>query len=341
MIRRRRLYRHVLIGFAVIGLSTAVPLAAASATSRGHVAAPRTTISLSSTTLLTGQRITASIVVVPRAAGRLVVLQRQGVGHWRNVVEAVTNQRGMVVVHATLTAIGYYKLRASVAATSAEPLLISHTVKIQIEPNYAGSTLVPGSTGAQVLALQDRLTQLGYWVGTPNGNFGDATEEAVFAFQKVAGLPPNGNVGASTVAALEAGDLPTPHSTSGYVIEIDLTKDVVMFVNDGVIRYVINTSTGGGYTYVEGGVSEVATTPTGHFSIYKVVNGTVTDTLGTLWRPRFFYEGFAIHGDSYVPATAVSHGCARLSNEAIDWIWANNLAPIGTSVWVYGTTPGQ
>jgi lipoprotein-anchoring transpeptidase ErfK/SrfK len=42
-----------------------------------------------------------------------------------------------------------------------------------------------------------------------------------------------------------------------------------------------------------------------------------------------------VHGDSDVPPYPVSHGCARVSNEAIDWIWSNNLAPIGTEVWVY------
>jgi len=338
MIRRRWLHRHLFICFAIIGLTAAIP-AAAGATGTERVASPRSTISLRSTTLLTGQQITASIVVVPRIAGRLVVLQRQGLGHWRNLAEAVTNRKGTVVVHTTLKAVGYYKLRASVTATAVEPLVISPTVKVDIEPNYAGKVLTAGDTGAQVLALQERLTQLGYWVGTPNGNFGDATQQAVFALQKVAGISPDGDVGASTVAALEAGDVPTPRSTSGNMIEIDLAKDLVMFVNDGVVQYVLNTSTGGGYTYVENGATDVATTPTGMFSIYKAVDGTVTDTLGTLWRPRFFYEGFAIHGDSYVPAIPVSHGCARVSNEAIDWIWANNLAPIGTKVWVYGASP--
>jgi lipoprotein-anchoring transpeptidase ErfK/SrfK len=35
----------------------------------------------------------------------------------------------------------------------------------------------------------------------------------------------------------------------------------------------------------------------------------------------------------------VSHGCSRVSDEAINWIWANNLLPIGTDVWVYGNNP--
>ncbi|HVA73292.1 MAG TPA: L,D-transpeptidase [Acidimicrobiales bacterium] len=61
----------------------------------------------------------------------------------------------------------------------------------------------------------------------------------------------------------------------------------------------------------------------------------VVSALGELWRPKFFNSGFAIHGDSYVPPVPVSHGCVRVGNEAIDWIWAQNLAPLGTAVWVY------
>ena len=31
-----------------------------------------------------------------------------------------------------------------------------------------------------------------------------------------------------------------------------------------------------------------------------------------------------------VPPYPVSHGCARISNEAIEWIWAANIDPVGT-----------
>ena len=79
----------------------------------------------------------------------------------------------------------------------------------------------------------------------------------------------------------------------------------------------------------------VAVTPTGLFRISRQVDGLVTDSLGQLWRPKYFDGGFAIHGDSSVPPTPASHGCVRVSNEAIDWIWEQNLAPIGTPVWVY------
>jgi lipoprotein-anchoring transpeptidase ErfK/SrfK len=36
-----------------------------------------------------------------------------------------------------------------------------------------------------------------------------------------------------------------------------------------------------------------------------------------------------------VPPYAASHGCVRVTLAAIDWIWAEDVAPIGTPVWVY------
>jgi hypothetical protein len=195
--------------------------------------------------------------------------------------------------------------------------------------------LGPGDSGPAVLALQQRLALLGYWLGTPDGQFEDSTEQAVYALQKAANISRDGLVGPGTQAALSSGVVPTPRSTSGYVIEIDLEDDLLMFVTNGKLDLVLNTSTGGGYTYTDDGVTAVADTPTGIFDIYRQVDGMVIDSLGQLWRPKFFYEGFAIHGDSSVPPYPVSHGCVRVSNEAIDWIWSENLAPIGTEVWVY------
>ncbi|HUI03428.1 MAG TPA: L,D-transpeptidase family protein [Acidimicrobiales bacterium] len=211
----------------------------------------------------------------------------------------------------------------------------STTAPASTTTTTAPAMLRPGARGPAVLALQQRLRALGYWLGTPNGVFGDSTEQAVYALQKVAGIGRDGVVGPQTAAALSAGDRPQPRSRSGYVIEVDLGDDLVMFVSDGALQYVLNTSTGGGYTYVEHGVAARAITPTGRFTVYRQVDGLVVDSLGELWRPKFFYEGFALHGDSYVPPTPVSHGCVRVSNEAIDWIWSDNLAPIGTTLWVY------
>jgi len=201
--------------------------------------------------------------------------------------------------------------------------------------NSAVVGLELGDSGPAVKALQVRLSSLGYWVGTPDGSFADSTQQAVWALQKAAGLVADGVVGTKTAAALEAGIVPKPRPAPGYLVEVDLQDDLVMVVNDGKVLHILNTSTGGGYTYVEQGVTSVATTPSGVFHIYNVIDGLDVDPLGALWRPRFFYSGFAIHGDSYVPPYPVSHGCVRVSNEAIDWIWAANIMPIGTEVWVY------
>ena len=196
-------------------------------------------------------------------------------------------------------------------------------------------TLGPGAKGPAVVVLQQRLSALGYWLGAPDGVFGDSTQQAVYALQKAAGLGRTGVAGPTTQAALAQGVVPVPRSTSGNVIEVNLADDLVMFVTNGKLGYVLNTSTGGGYTYTQDGVTSVAITPVGHFQMYRQVDGLVVDSLGALWRPKFFDAGFAIHGDSSVPPVPVSHGCVRVSNEAIDWIWANNLAPLGTAVWVY------
>ena len=191
------------------------------------------------------------------------------------------------------------------------------------------------SKGTTVTLLQQRLTALGYWVGKADGKFGDSTQQAVFALQKAAGISPSGTITTATQKALLAGTRPSARSKTGTLIEIDLKRDLIMFVTNGQVKYILNTSTGGGYTFMQDGQRNVAITPKGHFTTYRTVNGPDHGPLGLLWRPRYFTGGVAIHGDDYVPAHPVSHGCARISNEAIDWIWSAHLDPIGTKVWVY------
>ena len=197
------------------------------------------------------------------------------------------------------------------------------------------SILQMGESGPAVMALQQALTNLGYWVGTPNGQFGSLTQQGVWALQKVAGIPTSGKVDAATATALANGVKPHAQSTSGNVIEVNLTLDVLMVVDNGQVQWTLNTSTGGHYVYYENGARAVAVTPTGQFSTFREVDGTDVSPLGTLWRPKFFVGGYAIHGDSYVPATPVSHGCVRVTDAAIDWIWANNIDPLGTEVLIY------
>jgi hypothetical protein len=222
---------------------------------------------------------------------------------------------------------------AAPTAPSAAPIATGASTTGRPPPRLA--LLGPGSAGPQVLALQQRLVALHYWLGVPDGVFGDSTEQAVYALQKAAGLSRDGIVGPKTQAALAAGVVARPRPSCGYLIEIDLQDDLLMFVRNGELDWTLNTSTGGGYTYCEEGACAVANTPTGHFRIFSEVDGLVVDPLGELWRPKYFAGGFALHGDSYVPPVPVSHGCVRVSDEAIDWIWSENLAPMGTAVWIF------
>jgi predicted chitinase len=70
-------------------------------------------------------------------------------------------------------------------------------------PAYPGTTLRQGSKGANVQAVQQRLSDLGYSLGV-DGNFGPGTAKAVIAFQQKNGLGNDGVVGPNTWKALWA-----------------------------------------------------------------------------------------------------------------------------------------
>lgn len=66
-------------------------------------------------------------------------------------------------------------------------------------------TLQRNSSGPDVLALQQRLKDLGFDPNGVDGHFGPGTEAAVRAFQQAKGLGVDGEVGPSTRAALQLG----------------------------------------------------------------------------------------------------------------------------------------
>ena len=186
-----------------------------------------------------------------------------------------------------------------------------------------------------MLALQRQLGSLGYWVGTPDGAYGELTQQAVVALQKAAGLPRDGVFGPRSAAALARGIQPSARTSSGHVVEINLARQLLLLVTNGHVDTVLNTSTGSGASYTVDGSTHIAVTPTGSYRIFRQVDGSDRSPLGVLWRPKYFNGGIAIHGYPDVPPYPASHGCVRVSNAAINWIWAANLAPIGTSVLVY------
>jgi peptidoglycan hydrolase-like protein with peptidoglycan-binding domain len=196
-------------------------------------------------------------------------------------------------------------------------------------------SLRPGDSGKQVRELQTRLTSLGYWLGRPDGDYGHLTQQAVLALQKAAGLNRDGVFGPQTRAALYEAAQPQPRRTVGSGLEVDLDRQLALYVKNGVLTLVLNASTGSGGKYLQQGVEQVAITPTGKFTVFREVDGMDPGPLGPLWRPKYFVGGVAVHGYTNVPAYPASHGCIRVSDPAMDHLWASAALPIGSSVWVY------
>ncbi|MFC7485936.1 L,D-transpeptidase family protein [Knoellia pratensis] len=201
-------------------------------------------------------------------------------------------------------------------------------------PTPVRTDLRIGDRGPKVLALQQRLSALGYWLGEPDGHYGSLTRQAVWALQKSAGLSRDGNVGPATQKALANGVRPSTN-LSGNGIDINLKRQILMIVRGGEVKYILNTSTGGGYEYeTKKGNTATARTPKGTFTVYYTVDGSDEGFLGTMWRPRYFHGGYAVHGSPSIPAHPASHGCARVSNSAMNMIWARDLMPKGSTVLV-------
>ena len=80
------------------------------------------------------------------------------------------------------------------------------TTKATPTPTPAPSSLKRGSTGADVKRMQQQLKTLGYYTGSVDGDFGEATENAVKAFQSRNGLTPDGKAGKYTLEKLYSSD---------------------------------------------------------------------------------------------------------------------------------------
>jgi peptidoglycan hydrolase-like protein with peptidoglycan-binding domain len=200
----------------------------------------------------------------------------------------------------------------------------------------ADGKLESGEEGTEISALQARLDELGYWHGASDGRYGQLTRQAVMAFQKAQGLGRDGVAGPTTRAALATAVRPAPREPSGDHIEIDLARQILLVVEGGQTKWVLNTSTGNGEAYASPrGGTAVATTPIGRFTVEREIDGLREAPLGTLYRPKYFKGGIAIHGSGSIPAQPASHGCARVTNGAMDLLWSSGVTRLGTPVLVY------
>ena len=185
-----------------------------------------------------------------------------------------------------------------------------------------------------VREAQQRLAELGYWIGSADGKWGEASRHGLIAFQKVEHRTRTGRLSAEDVRALRNASRPEPRERSGAHVEVDLTRQVLMMVSDdGKVSRILPVSTGNGKQFDLEGETVTAITPTGRFRVYRKLTGWRVSPLGELYYPNYIIGGIAIHGNKAVPAVPASHGCIRIPMYAA--VEFSTLTPVGTPVIVY------
>ena len=181
-----------------------------------------------------------------------------------------------------------------------------------------------GSTGPDVVTLQEELAGLTYQPGRTDGVFDNETRQAVVAFQKVEGLSRDGVVGPTTWARLMTAQPPSVRvAATGTRVEIDLTRQVLLFIKDNQVVKTLSfprANPAGGHH-------------PGSSASYRKIPAWHRSSLGLLYKPSYIVRGIAIHGSTSVPAYAASHGCIRVTVAEMDVLYPE--LPLGLRVDVY------
>jgi peptidoglycan hydrolase-like protein with peptidoglycan-binding domain len=261
-----------------------------------------------------GSRFVFAASLRPREAGRIGVQIRRGT---EVIVDSTYDSP--VRVRLDSRRLTTYLIRAQVQPnegfTAATHMLRAHVVLPR---------LGFGARGAAVAQLGYRLRALHY-AAPSTSVFGPELLDAVYAFEKVQGLPRTGTVDAAFWGRLASPRLPAPrYAAPANHIEIDKAHQVLYIVRSSRVALIVPVSTAG----IPGRF-----TPTGRFAIYRKVLGFDPSPLGTLFDPMYFTDGYAIHGNPSVPPYPASHGCVRVPMWLAPYLYATN--PYGETVDVY------
>jgi N-acetylmuramoyl-L-alanine amidase len=209
------------------------------------------------------------------------------------------------------------RLRA-IAAPGYAPVTKQLAAQV-IQPNLAF-----GTAGPSVATLTASLSSLHYVVPRTTA-FDSRVLDALYAFQKVEGLPRTGLADAPTWAALSRARPARPrYASPASHLEIDKGHQVLYVVRGGEVAGIVPVSTAG----LPG-----TFTPVGRFAIYRKVTGFDPSPLGTLFDPMYFTGGYAVHGNPSVPPYPASHGCVRVPMWVAPLLYETN--DYGETVYVY------
>ena len=187
---------------------------------------------------------------------------------------------------------------------------------------------------ARIQEAETVLSSLGYWITKVDGKSDDSTRQGIIAFQKVEGLKRTGVLDDNVLTAMRLASRPTAKHQGAAHVEIDITRQVILLVNDdGIVTNILATSTGNGERYFSEGKWQKAYTPRGTFKIQRQIKGLRKAPLGTIYYPSYFNGGIAIHGSKSIPVKAASHGCARIPRFADKQFV--EMVKVGMPVYVY------
>ncbi len=224
--------------------------------------------------------------------------------------------------------------RTTTTSTSTTTTTVAPTTTTAGAPAPAPAGIGMGASGPAVTELQQRLVDLRYDLPEVSGTFGPATQQAVYAFQKVNGMARTGRVTDDVLARLASATVPPlmVPGAGGTHVEIDVARQVLFFVRGGSLFKIVPVSTGSGERFCVDGRCSTAVTPGGAYRVYGKYRGWQNGNLGRLYSPSYFNGGIAVHGATSVPPYPASHGCARVPMTSADWLFAS--MPPGTPVYV-------
>jgi len=240
---------------------------------------------------------------------------------------------------------------------STQPQVVIPTDPAIVKTQLAASIKYK-SKGGDVLALQQRLKDLGFDPGPIDGTFGRATQQALWAFEKlILGTPPADATGVLTNDLWQTMQDPIAVQPLREVgenkthMEIFLAKQVaIVFTNDKPVL-ITHISSGSNQKWceiakydtdefgqplavpIEKDICGLSKTPGGVFKFYRRVEGKRVGALGSMWNPVYFNYGIAVHGASNVPLTPASHGCVRIPMHIADYF--PSLVANGDKVYVW------
>lgn len=212
-------------------------------------------------------------------------------------------------------------------------LLFAFVFLIGLNAQAQGTKQPAPLSQVQLITVELKLAQLGYWVDSVDGILDERTVAAIAAFRRVNQYH---NFGDPNTADLRPLSKATPFKIRSREVphfQVDLKRQILFLVDErGNTSLFLPISTGNRQTFIDGKRTKFAITPRGTFTVVRKRYGWHETSLGQMYYPSYIIGGVAIHGSSYVADYPRTHGCIAVPLFAAEKL--SELMPLGTVVIV-------